>query len=219
MERKTCSSWLPESMSAFKIATFNPPSPVKPIFYTYFSQDISYWCVSSAILLSCWPSHVFVLPHICPESPSVFEDTPPSFANVQCLQGAKFWVQSRAVQLYLLNLQLALEIKFRMQGELALSLQWQWWLDAWCPWVLLCTTNRNISSLPGGHWGETTKLWVCNMRIFFVVCRERVQIKPTISLWTNLTFSVSIVFGKKNKDDCNWIILCPFKVANVCTWL
>ncbi len=73
--------------------------------------------MSPAILLSCWLIHVFILALFCPESPGVFEDAPPSIANVQRPQGVKSRVESPAVQLYQHNLQLAPEIKFRMQGN------------------------------------------------------------------------------------------------------
>lgn len=117
----TCCLWFPEPVSAFKTQSFFPLQQIVIIIEIFFSLKPMIFTLHSDVcpqlLVFLAGLHIFILAHICSESPTVFEDTPPSFANVQCPQGVKFWVQSRTVQLYLLNLQLALEIKFRMQGN------------------------------------------------------------------------------------------------------
>lgn len=171
--------------------------------------------MSPATLLSCWTAHVFILALFCPESPSVFEDALPSFANVQSPQGVvlsfKFWVQSQAVQLYQHNLQLALEIKFRMQGNWHSVYSDSGGLMPGVPessFVLPAETHPLCQGATEGKqqnyecvtWGYI--LWRVGKEC------ESSQWLVYELIWLFCKF---IVFCKKNKDDYNWIILCSFK--------
>lgn len=134
---------------------------------------------------------------------SVFEDAPPSPANVQHPQGVKSRVQSWAVQLYQHNLQLALEIKFRMQGN----------------WRAVYRDSGRLASLgPPLYFQQNTlprcqraaeeeQLHVSRVRIY----SHGVWIKPLIVYELSRLFRNFIVFWKKYEDAYNWIVLCSFQ--------